>query len=245
MTEEKNKNTQNHEHSKAQDINSKPEEKKADLGSEKNAKEQKKLSKKEKIEQLQKEYNELEEKFQRLRADYANYQKRVPKMIQDEVNYKVESFIKALLPGLDNFEHAIKHSENSENVEGVVEGVQMVYSNLLEILKTQGLEQIAAKGEQFDPSVHRAVVNQSLEDKDDGVVLEEIQKGYRIKDKVVRPAMVAVNKLQKQKNAEQSQQPESENKSQQAEAAPDASEQNAEKGENSEQTQEDKNDADV
>lgn len=149
-------------------------------------------------EQLAQDYAELDSRYQRLRADYANYQKRVPKMISDEVSYKVESFIKALLPGLDNFEHAIKHSENSEDVKSVVDGVKMVYANLIEILKSQELEVVECKGALFDPASHQAVVHQSVETEPDGIVLEELQKGYAIKGKVVRPAMVVVNKIEEQ-----------------------------------------------
>lgn len=152
-------------------------------------------------EQLARDYAELDSKFQRLRADYANYQKRVPKMIADEVNYKVESFIKALLPGLDNFEHALKHSENSEDVKSVLDGVKMVYANIIEILKSQELEIIESKGAHFEPSYHQAVVHQSVETEPDGIVLEELQKGYMIKGKVIRPAMVVVNKIEHKEDA--------------------------------------------
>ena len=142
------------------------------------------------------EYVELEDKYKRLQADYANYQKRVPKMISDEVNYKVEGFIKSLLPNLDNFEHAIKHSENSSDAATVVEGIKMVYDNILATLKTQGLDCIKANGVMFDPSIHQAVAFQSDDTQEDGFVLEELQKGYDIKGKVIRPAMVLVNKIE-------------------------------------------------
>ena len=146
------------------------------------------------LELLQEKYNDLEDKFRRLSADYANYQKRLPKQVEESVAYKVESFIKSLLPGVDNFDHALAHSKNSD-LEGMIKGLDMVYSNLLGILKAQGLEQVDAAGEKFDPNCHQAVMQKADEEKEDGIILEQYQKGYKLNGRLIRPAMVVVNKL--------------------------------------------------
>ena len=154
------------------------------------------------IAKLKDEYKELEGKFQRLSADYANYQKRVPRQIEESITYKVESFIKSLLPGIDNFDHALSHASSS-SLEDMIKGLEMVYENLLSILKSNGLEQIDAEGENFDPNCHQAVMQRADEEKDNGIVLEQYQKGYKFKDRVLRPAMVVVNKLPETEAPEQ------------------------------------------
>ena len=154
----------------------------------------KKAPEKSELELLQEKYDNLEDKFRRLSADYANYQKRLPKQVEESVAYKVESFIKSLLPGIDNFDHALAHSKNAD-LEGMIKGLDMVYNNLLGILKSQGLEQIDAAGEKFDPNCHQAVMQKADEEKKDGIILEQYQKGYKLNDRLIRPAMVVVNKL--------------------------------------------------
>ncbi len=148
----------------------------------------------EKIKELEEKNASLVEELQKLKADYANYQKRVPKQIQEAVGYKIEAFVKTLLPGIDNFEHALKTDE-SHSLEDVLKGIQIVYDNFLEILKSNGVEQIKSVGEKFDPSKHSAMLQQADESKEDGIILEEYMSGYKFNDKVLRPSMVVVNKL--------------------------------------------------
>lgn len=148
----------------------------------------------EKIESLENEKAELSAKLQRVLADYDNFQKRVPKQIEERVAYKVEAVIKAFLPGIDNFEHALK-AEQNHDVESILKGIKIVYDHLVDILKGEGIEQIKSLDEQFDPSLHRAMMQRAEQDKENGIVLEEYQKGYKLNGKVIRPAMVIVNKL--------------------------------------------------
>ncbi len=140
------------------------------------------------------DYTKLEDQLRRISADYANYQKRVPRQIEESVSYKVESFLKSLLPGIDNFDHALANSSNAD-AESMIKGLQMVYDNFLAILKSHGLEQINATGCEFDPSRHQAVMNKTDKDQKEGIVLEQYQKGYKLNDKIIRPAVVVVNKL--------------------------------------------------
>jgi molecular chaperone GrpE len=147
------------------------------------------------IESLQKEKDELFGKLQRISADYANYQKRVPKQISDTISYEKERIIKSLLPALDNFERTVQNAHSAEAVDVLVKGIQIIYDQFIEILKSHNVEQIKALGEVFDPSVHEAMTQRTDTEKDQNVVLEEFQKGYTLNGRVIRPSKVIVNKL--------------------------------------------------
>lgn len=146
------------------------------------------------LEDVQKEKDEVFAQLQRVSADYANYQKRAPKQIADSVAYEKESFVRSLLNSIDNFEHVLANSEKAEDVASFVKGIQIVHDDIIDTLKSLGVERIEAVGTEFDPTMHEALMQRSEEDAEDGVVLEEYQKGYMIGDKVLRPAKVIVNK---------------------------------------------------
>ena len=147
------------------------------------------------IEQLTKEKDELFEKLQRLSADYANFQKRAPKQIADSVAYQKEAIIKSFLPCLDNLEHAFAGACGAETVESITKGIQIVFEQMQEALKSHGLKRIDSLGTDFDPSVHEAMMRRAEDDKADNIVLEEFQPGYKLGDRVIRPSKVIVNKL--------------------------------------------------
>ncbi len=154
---------------------------------------------------LEKEKNELFEKLQRVSADYANFQKRVPKQITDTIAYEKEKIIKTLLPVLDNFEHTLQNAHSAESPEVLVKGIQIVYDQMLDILKSHNVEQIKAAGEKFDPALHQAMMQKTEPDSEENIVLEEFQKGYNTHDRVLRPSKVVVNKLQPEQPAQQEQ----------------------------------------
>lgn len=147
------------------------------------------------IEDLQKEKDEIFAKLQRVSADYANFEKRAPKQIADTISYEKEKIIKSLLPALDNFEHTLQNARSVEEPDVLVKGIQIVHDQVLDILKSHGVEQIEALGEMFDPTVHEAMTRRAEADQEDGVVLEEFQKGYKLNGRVIRPSKVIVNKL--------------------------------------------------
>ena len=147
------------------------------------------------IHDLQSQKDDIFEKLQRLSADYANFQKRVPKQIADTIAYEKERIIKSLLPALDNFEHTLQNASSAENVDAVVKGVQIIYDQMLDILKTHGVEVIKALGEKFNPATHEAIMQKTDPAGQDSVVLEEFQKGYKLNGRVIRPTKVIVNKL--------------------------------------------------
>ena len=154
----------------------------------------------EKLDALTKEKDDLYAKLQRLSADYANYQKRSVKQIADSVSYEKEMVIKSLLPAIDNFEHTIVNSENAEDINVLAKGIKIVYDQIIDILKSHNVEQIKALGEPFDPSLHQAMMRRSETENEDGIVLEEFQKGYKLNGRVIRPSNVIVNKIEKPDN---------------------------------------------
>ena len=154
------------------------------------------------IEDLQKEKNEVFEKLQRISADYANFQKRTPKQIADMVTYEKERIIKTLLPVLDSFDHTLQNADSVENAEAFVKGVQIIHDQMLDILKSFNVKQIKAVDEKFDPALHQAMMQRAEADREENIVLEEFQKGYKLNDRVIRPSRVIVNKLQSDENQE-------------------------------------------
>ena len=143
-------------------------------------------------------YNILFPRYERLSADYANFQKRVPKQIADTICYEKEKIIKTLLPALDNFESALgglQNAHSAENADVFIKGIRIIYDQMLDILKSHGVEQIKAPGENFDPALHEAMMQKTEPEEEDNIVLEEFQKGYKLNGRVIRPSKVIVNKL--------------------------------------------------
>jgi molecular chaperone GrpE len=146
------------------------------------------------LEELKKEKDDIFARLQRVSADYANFQKRVPKQIADALLHEKETIIKSLLPVLDNFERTIGAS-TTQNAESLVQGVKIISDQMLGILRLHGVEQIKASGEKFDPALHEAVMQQSQPQQESGIVLQELQIGYKLNGRVIRPSKVAVNKV--------------------------------------------------
>jgi len=143
------------------------------------------------------------QKLQRLSADYANFQKRTPKHVAEAIAYEKEKIIKTLLPALDNFAHTFANAHAAESVDAVIKGVRIIYDQIIDILKSHGVEQLNALGKKFDPSQHEAVLQKAEPQQPDGIVLEEPQKGYKLNGHVIRASRVVVNKLQKPEEKEQ------------------------------------------
>lgn len=136
---------------------------------------------------------EAENKYLRLRADFDNYRRRIQKEGEAKEKYRAQSLITNILPALDNFERALNIEASDDQTGSLLKGMQMVHSSLLDALKGEGLEVIEAVGQSFDPHLHQAVMQVSEEDVESNTVVEEFQKGYRLKDRVIRPSMVKVN----------------------------------------------------
>lgn len=140
-------------------------------------------------------YNDLYERYLRIAADFDNYKKRITKEKNDLVAYGNEELIKALLNVIDNLERALKHKESERTNKSLIEGVDLVYKQFLSILEKFGLERINAdKGSKFDPNYHQAVEHIESQDITPGLVVNEMIKGYLLKERLLRPSMVAVSK---------------------------------------------------
>ncbi|MFW6271221.1 MAG: nucleotide exchange factor GrpE [Bacillota bacterium] len=138
---------------------------------------------------LEKEKEEYINRLQRLQAEYSNYRKRSDKekgQIQSTVAIEL---IRDILPIIDNFERALSQSVNDDDF---CKGVEMIYRQLINFLKNQGVEEIETRGQEFDHNIHNAVAQVESDEYESGIVVEEVQKGYILADKVVRPAMVKV-----------------------------------------------------
>ncbi|MFC6117451.1 nucleotide exchange factor GrpE [Macrococcoides bohemicum] len=134
-----------------------------------------------------------EEKYLRLYAEFENYKKRTRAELDTERTYRAQSVLRDILPAIDNIERALAQKGESEEFKSLHKGVEMVYESLLSSLKDNGLEVIEALDKPFDPNLHQAVMQERDQDKASGIVLDELQKGYKLKERVLRPSMVKVN----------------------------------------------------
>jgi molecular chaperone GrpE len=138
------------------------------------------------------ERDEYLESLQRLQADFANFRKRVLKESQGSTGRASAEIVEDLLPVLDNFERAMQSAvEHDEKV--LSEGVELVYRQLRDVLDRRGLCEIVAEGEAFDPEHHEAVMCQSSDEHEEGKVMNVVEKGYRVDERVIRPAKVIVS----------------------------------------------------
>ncbi|MGA3603065.1 nucleotide exchange factor GrpE [Lysinibacillus agricola] len=146
-----------------------------------------------KLAELQAKLDDEENRHLRLRADFDNIRRRSQLDREAAEKYRAQSLLSDLLPVIDNFERALQVEATSEETASIVKGIEMVYRSLIEATEKEGLQIIKAEGEQFDPNVHQAVMQEQDSEKETGVVLRELQKGYMLKDRVLRPTMVSVN----------------------------------------------------
>ncbi|KAA9026362.1 nucleotide exchange factor GrpE [Niallia endozanthoxylica] len=143
--------------------------------------------------ELQTKLDEAENRILRVQADFENARRRARLDLEASEKYKAQSLISDLLPAIDNFERALAMEADNEQAKSLLQGVEMVYRSLLDALKNAGAEQIEAVGKEFDPHIHQAIMQVEDENFGSNVVVEEFQKGYILKDRVIRPAMVKVN----------------------------------------------------
>lgn len=127
-----------------------------------------------------------------LQADFENYRKRVEKETREAVQLSNERLITNLLGVIDELEMAIRSGKETENKEALLEGVEMVLKKMYSTLGQEGLTKIEAAGRPFDPSKHEAIFKVPTRDYAEGTVIEEVRKGFTLKDKVIRPSVVKV-----------------------------------------------------
>ncbi len=142
---------------------------------------------------LDAQLQELNDRYVRLYAEFENYKKRVNKDKEEIIKYGNESLLYELLPVIDHLEMALKHASDDVS-SGLIQGVEITLKELKKTLDKFGLNEIEAAGKSFDPAVHHAMSQVERDDVGDNLVVEEFRKGYRLKDKVLRPSLVAVSK---------------------------------------------------
>ena len=171
------------------------EEEKLEVKEEKKSKKEKRDHKDHKIEKLKKEIEEYKEQSLRDKAELVNYRKRKDEEVARMLKYANEDLVKELLPTIDNLERALKLEEDAENedVSKFLSGIKLIYCSTIATLEKYGVKAIDGANKAFDPTYHQAVMTEAHEGVEPGMVLEVLQKGYLLKDKVIRPAMVKVS----------------------------------------------------
>lgn len=142
------------------------------------------------IEKLQAENTELKNQYFKAYADADNFKKRSAKELENAMKYRIQSFAKEILPAIDNLERALSSETNDENMRI---GVQMIYDQIMAALKKEGLQEIEALDQPFDHNVHQALLTEKVEGVEPNMVVEVLQKGYMLKDRVLRASLVKVS----------------------------------------------------
>ena len=142
------------------------------------------------VESLKAALEEKDNRVKRLQADFENFRRRTSKEREELANVVTQDLLKSMLPILDNFDRAMA-AEQKDN-ESFQKGVEMIYTQLHETLKNAGLELIDTAGQKFDPNFHQAVMRVENPDLEDDTIAQELQKGYIVKGRVIRPSMVQV-----------------------------------------------------
>ncbi|HCP14238.1 MAG TPA: nucleotide exchange factor GrpE [Peptococcaceae bacterium] len=135
-----------------------------------------------------------EDRLLRLAAEFENYKARIEREKINLLKYAEENVLKELLPSLDNLDRAIEQGQNADDIQSLLEGIVMTRNGLLSTLEKFGLKPLACVGEPFDPNFHEALSMDSSDKVPQNHVLQEFQKGYMLKDRLIRPAKVIVSK---------------------------------------------------
>ena len=150
---------------------------------------------KKKVEEQEKEIREHHDRLLRVAADFDNYKKRAAREKEEWVKFANEDLIKSILPFVDNLERAVNHSEKTEDIQGLVEGIKLTIQQLLQTLNKFGVSPIESLGKPFDPAKHEAMLVVETDQHEPNQVVEEFQKGYLLNNRLLRAATVSVSKL--------------------------------------------------
>ncbi|WP_019422530.1 nucleotide exchange factor GrpE [Paenibacillus sp. OSY-SE] len=145
------------------------------------------------LEQAKEQADEHYQRYLRTQADFDNFRRRTMKEKEDLAKYASAKVITELLPVLDNFERALSTGQEASETESFVKGVDMIFRQIQQVMEQEGVQPMNAVGEPFNPEYHQAIMQVESDEYEEGFVVEEVQKGYMLKDKVLRPAMVKVS----------------------------------------------------
>jgi molecular chaperone GrpE len=145
------------------------------------------------LQQLRQQSEENYQRSLRTQADYDNFRRRTRQEKEEFAKYASLKVIEQLLPVIDNMERALAAGNESKDYEALLKGVEMIYRQLEQTLANEGLKAMESIGQPFNPEFHQAIMQVESEEHEEGIVVSEIQKGYLLKDRVLRPAMVQVS----------------------------------------------------
>ncbi|OLO38913.1 nucleotide exchange factor GrpE [Alkalihalophilus pseudofirmus] len=146
-----------------------------------------------KINELEQQVSDLNSRLLRSHADYDNFRRRTKEEKEAAAKYRAQSLVEELLSVLDNFERALAVEPTNDETKTLLQGMEMVHRQLQDAMQKEGVEVIEAVGQTFDPHLHQAVMQVDSDEHEPNTVIEEFQKGYKLKDRVIRPSMVKVN----------------------------------------------------
>ena len=151
------------------------------------------ISTEEKINQLETEVLEFKDKLLRKAAEFENYKRRTENDQMNLLTYAAESFIKKLLPVVDDFERSLQHIEDAQEIDAIKQGIKLIYDKLMKVFQEQGVKKIDSVGKHFDVEYHEALMQRADDSVESHTVLDELEKGYTYNDKVIRHAKVIVS----------------------------------------------------
>lgn len=151
----------------------------------------------ERIVELEEETAKWKDSYIRKIAEFENIKKRMEKEKEEFLRFANEKLILKLLEVVDNLERAVNSSKTTEDFNSLIKGVEMTLSQINRVLTEEGVEALDAKGKEFNPYEHHAMMQEESEKHEDNIVMDEFQKGYKMKDKIIRPALVKVSKNKK------------------------------------------------
>ena len=157
------------------------------------------------IDELEAEIQEHKDRILRISAEFENYKKRSAKEMDDFRKFANETLFKQLLTVVDNLERAICSGEECSDAEALLKGIKMTHKEIMKLFDTFNVKPVKAQGEPFDPVFHQAVSQQESDDYPENTVINELQKGYTLNDRLIRPSMVVVSKAKAKNDHEKEQ----------------------------------------
>jgi molecular chaperone GrpE len=145
------------------------------------------------LEELQKQVDQYKDLLLRKAAEFDNFKRRIENETTNVIRFATESLIDDLLPVLDDFERSLKHSRETNQNDALVKGVELIYGKLLKVLEGRGVKAFETVGKEFDVGFHDALMQMPRKDVPPHTVIEEVEKGYMLNDKVIRHAKVVVS----------------------------------------------------
>ena len=160
---------------------------------EENEEEKEEITVEEQLKALEEEVNTWKTDYYKVFADMENLKKRLQNEHANAMKFMMQSFIEQLLPVVDNFERSLAVENPSDEIKNFLKGYEMIYNQLMQVLQSQGVEVIKTEGQEFDPNFHQAVMTVKDDNFKSNMIVEELQKGYMLKDRVIRASLVKVS----------------------------------------------------